>query len=157
MSISKGAVIKLILKYIGGSPLMQVPTSTIGGSPIAAQVGGLVGAAAGAAAAVSAAASAAGAAGLSAGMALLSKNPLAEVIESASGKIDELTTNGFAALDTKLSDIASNPALETQYNKLKLALGGPDGLSGASAQIKKFKEHTDRLSGLLPSSDSTGE
>lgn len=39
MSISKGAVIKLILKYIGGNPLMQIPTTTVGGQPVAIQAG----------------------------------------------------------------------------------------------------------------------
>ena len=152
--ISKGAVIKLILKYIGGSPLMQVPTTTIGGFPVAAQLGGLVGAAAGAAAAVSSAASSAGS--LSAGMALLSKNPLQGVIDTAGSRITDLTSGGFAGLDSAVPSVASNPALAEQYDKLKQALGGADGISGANAQVKKFKEHTDRLSGLLPSSDSEG-
>lgn len=43
MAISKSAVIKLILQYIGGKMLMQVPTTTIGGMPVAAQSGSLSG------------------------------------------------------------------------------------------------------------------
>lgn len=39
MAISKGAVIKLILKYIGGNPLMQIPTTTVSGQPVAIQAG----------------------------------------------------------------------------------------------------------------------
>ena len=152
--LSKSAVIKLILKYIGGSPLMQVPTTTIGGFPVAAQAGGLAGSLAGAASAVSSAVSAAQDA--TAGLSLLSNNPLEGVISTASAKLDSLTSAGFAGLAAAVPGVSGDPALSAQYDKLKLALGGADGLSGAMAQIKKFKEHTDRLSGLIPSSDSSG-
>jgi hypothetical protein len=154
MSITKGAVIKIVLKYIGGSPLAQIPTTTVGGAPVAAQLSGLVGAAAGVAAAVSSAATVAGS--MAGGLSVLSQNPLASTISAAKSQVSGLTAGGFAGLATKLPNVAANPALSDSYDKLKVALGGTDGLSGAVAQVNKFEEHTNRLSGLLPSSDSTG-
>lgn len=152
--ISKAAVIKLILQYIGGSPLMQVPTTTIGGFPVAAKLGGLAGGLAGAASAVSSAIK--GAKNATAGLSLLSNNPLSGTISQVSGKLEGLTAGGFSGLASAIPTVAGDSNLTAQYDKLKLAIGGADGLSGATAQVKKFKEHTDRLSGLIPSSDSTG-
>ena len=154
MAITKSTVIKLILKYIGGAPLMQVPTSTIGGAPIAARAGALVGAAAGVASQVSSLASQAGA--LQAGLSAISQNPLNNLIGPITDKLENLTAGGFSGLASSIPSVAGNPALATQYDKFKSAIGGADGLGGAAAQIKKFREHTDRLSGLIPSSDSTG-
>lgn len=152
--ISKSACIKLILKYIGGSPLMQVPTTTIGGSPVAARVGAAIGGAAGIAGSVAGVAAQAGS--LQAGLAAIAKNPLGNVIEGTKSQLDGLVAGGFAGLDAALPTISGNPALSASYDKLKLALGGADGLSGATAQINRFQEHTNRLSGLVPSSDSEG-
>lgn len=152
--ISKSAAIKLILKYIGGSPLMQVPTTTIGGSPVAARIGAAIGGAAGFAGSVAGVAASAGS--LTAGLQQIAQNPLANIINTAKTRIDTLVAGGFAGLDATLPNIAGNPALSSSYDKLKISLGGADGLSGAFAQINRFSEHTDRLSGLVPSTDSDG-
>lgn len=149
--LSKSAVKKLILKMIGGSPLQQVPTTTIAGSPVAAQTGAMVGAAAGAAAAVAAAAKSAG--NMASGLSVLSKNPLASTITATKSQLASLTTGGFSGLDSAIPTVSGNPALSDSYAKLKHAIGGADGISGATAQVNKFGEHTDRLSGLLPSSE----
>lgn len=145
MAISKSAVIKLILKYIGGSPLMQVPTTTIGGFPVAAQLGGLVAGMAGAASAVA-----------SGGLAAVSQNPLAGTIAGVKDRVGSLTSGNFAGLDSALGGLDITGTLAAPYAELKNVLGGADGLSGAVAQINKFEDHTDRLSGLKLSSDSTG-
>lgn len=153
--MKKGAVIKLILKMIGGSPLMQVPTTTVGGFPVAAQIGAIAGAAAGAAAAVSAAMSAAGS--IKDGMAVISKNPLGTVLDTTGARISSLTSGAtpFAGLDASIpAGVLASVGSTEAYGNLKGALGGADGISGAQAQVTKFKEHTDRLSGLLPSSDT---
>jgi len=143
MSITKSAVIKIVLKYIGGSPLMQVPTTTIGGFPVAAQLGGLVAGFAGAASAVAAG-----------GLSAIAQNPIATQLASVKDKVGGLASGNFAGLNAALPSISTDPNLTAQYDKLKLAIGGSDGLSGAVAQVNKFQDHTDRLSGLKLSSDS---
>jgi hypothetical protein len=157
MALKMSAVVKKILSMIGGSPLMQVPTSTIAGSPIAAQAGGAIGAAAGVMGMAKSAMSAAGGS-IDAGLAAISSNPLAGTISSVSDRVDSLTSGNFANIGSVLpASVTSNANVASEFAAFKAAVGGVDGNGGAAAGIRKFKDHTDRLSGLKQSSDSTGE
>jgi hypothetical protein len=243
--LSKSAVIKLILQYIGGKMLMQVPTTTIGGMPVAAQsgslsgfagsvsglsdlsgltsslsdisaitgeLGGLVGDVqalqsltddlAGTLSSVSgfeslvsnlggetsslnsltsltnnlnslqgyvrqskgsqkasdlsgiARSVATDSGGLQSGLSQISVNPLSNFLTQTKGSLSTLTASNYSGLDSTLPDVASDPALSTEYAELKTALGGSDGLSGAISQIDAYQLHTDRLSGVTLSSES---
>lgn len=262
--LSKGAVIQLILQYIGGNPLQQVPTTTVGGQPVAikAGLGGLgslankaISLAGQASAIASQASSLAGLAGnfslasklseltgqlsaasvigstiesvtqinsqigelntltqqlgslsslatqvdaisqfesissgvtslnqqlsqvnaenekrsaltslattvatstggLQQGLALVNRNPLETKIDSSKNNLIQYTSNSYSGLSVALPEISSNAQLANAYSKLKLALGGPDGKTGALAQLDAYKLHTDRLSGVTVSSDS---
>ena len=241
--LSKSAVIKLILQYIGGKMLMQVPTTTIGGMPVAAQsgslsgfagsvsglnslsgltsslsdisaitgeLGGLVGdlnslqsltdnlaenlsgvsgfeslvnGLAGENSSISSLTSltnnlntleryvgtstqnytdlssiarsvATDSGGLQSGLSQISVNPLSNFLTQTKGSLSTLTASNYSGLDSTLPDVASDPALSTEYAELKTALGGSDGLSGAISQIDAYQLHTDRLSGVTLSSES---
>lgn len=262
--LSKGAVIQLILQYIGGSPLQQVPTTTVGGQPVAikAGLGGLGSMAskaitlAGQAASIASQASAmAGMAGnlslasklsdltgqlttvtalgstaesvaqinsnigelndltqqlgsiatlstqvgaltqfndistgmgnlgaqlnqinlenekrtsltsvanqvaladggLQQGLSYVNQNPLNTKIDNSKTNLIQYTSNSYSGLSAALPKISSNVQLANAYTRLKLALGGPDGKTGAVSQLDAYKLHTDRLSGVTVSSDS---
>jgi hypothetical protein len=241
--LSKSAVIKLILQYIGGKMLMQVPTTTIGGMPVAAQsgslsgfagsvsglnslsgltsslsdisaitgeLGGLVGdlnslqsltdnlaenlsgvsgfeslvnGLAGESSSLNSLTSltnnlnalqgyvgtstqnytdlssiarsvATDSGGLQSGLSQISVNPLSNFLTQTKGSLSTLTASNYSGLDSTLPDVASDPALSTEYAELKTSLGGSDGLSGAISQIDAYQLHTDRLSGVTLSSES---
>jgi hypothetical protein len=99
--------------------------------------------------------------GLQAGLVEFSTNPVAPVISN----IRTLVLN-YSNLNTALSLINSSPSLSSEYTTLRESLGGGDGLSASVSQLDNFKEHTDRISGLVldkssslaePNSDSTQE
>ncbi len=151
MSISKSTVINIVLSYIGGFKLDQPESSTIfGTSPIACRAGGLS-----AGLSEIAQSMATGAIGFEEGLGLVSQNPLSDVITETRSTLSDYTTGSFSGLDSALPGVSGDVALATQYSNLKLALGGADGLSGAVAQLDKFEQHTDRLSGVKLSSDSS--
>jgi len=84
----------------------------------------------------------------------ISVNPIAELLESTSVLLHSLVDTNFSGIDSQFPTIASDIDLQVEYAALKDALGGGDGLSGAVAQLDSFRDHTDRLSGLVLSSDS---
>jgi hypothetical protein len=97
---------------------------------------------------------AANANGLQAGLTTFSYNPLGSLIDNTRALLLYYTYGNYANLNVALSGIYSDNALATQYKTLREAIGGPDGLSGAVTQLDIFKDHTDRLSGLVLDSDS---
>ena len=97
---------------------------------------------------------AANANGLQAGLTTFSHNPIASVLDDTRELLLYYTENNYANLNTALSTISSDSALDIEYNALKEAIAGGDGLSGAVAQMDIFKDHTDRLSGLILDEDS---
>lgn len=147
MALSLSTVKQLILMYIGGSMLMPIPTTTIAGSPSVGQIslGTLV----------SLAETATEIAGTVNSLSAIAENPVGGAIDSVKGTINELTKENFIGLDTKLSGVAGNPNLSASYNKFKKALGGGDGVSGVTSELEKMKQHTDRLSGVQLSKDSS--
>lgn len=161
MAITKSAVVKLILSYIGGSPLLQIPTVKVGGSPVAIKAGGLPSGLAGIAS--SAANLAKGIKGarsaLQAGLSSLSVNPFTEQISNITSKVEDLVLNNFAGLDTEFNLIAANPDVSVQeaYTELKRSLGGRDGTGGVYSQLYKFAAHTDLLSGVTAPETSEGD
>lgn len=109
---------------------------------------------------------AANANGLQAGLTTFSHNPLANIIEDTRELLIYYTAGNYANLNTELSSISTDPNLTSQYKILREAIGGADGLSGCVSQLDNFKDHTDRLSGLVldesspnaePTDDSTTE
>ncbi len=262
--LSKGAVIQLILQYIGGNPLQQVPTTTVGGQPVAIKAGlgglgslaskgiALAGQAASIASQASALAGMSGnlalaskfsevtgqlttisalgstaqavtqlstsigdlntltqqlgavasladqvdgmtqykqlsnglssldsqlaqineennkrsaltsladqvataGGGLQEGLSYVNKNPLESKITNSRDNLTTYTSNSFNKLSLSLPAISSNVQLANAYSRLKLAIGGPDGKTGAVSQLDAYKLHTDRLSGVTVSSDS---
>lgn len=147
MALSLSAVKQLILMFIGGSMLIPIPTTTIAGSPSVGQItlGTLV----------SLAETASQIAGTVNSLSAIAENPVGGAIDSVKGTITELTKENFLGLDNKLSGVAANPNLSTSYNKFKKALGGGDGVSGITSELEKMKQHTDRLSGMQLSKDSS--
>jgi hypothetical protein len=97
---------------------------------------------------------AANSAGLQAGLKTLSKNPLETIIQDARNLFVYYTANNYASLNVTLDGVYSDPALNVQYKTLREAIGGSDGLSGCVAQLDMFRDHTDRLSGLVLSVNS---
>lgn len=146
MALSVSAVKGIVLGMIGGSPLMAIPTTRILGSVTTAQLNP--------AALASLASLAKSVAGDIATLQRIVKNPVGFVTDRVLDKVGELTRNNFQELDTKLSNISSDSEVSASYSKLKKALGGGDGVSGLNAQLTKFKDHTDRLSGVKLSADS---
>lgn len=146
--ITRSIVKKICLSLIGGSPLTPVPTTKILGAPAMTQVG-----ASKLSSFVSAATEIASAVGT---LSSIVQNPVGSILSEMDTNIGNLTKDNFASLDTTLSSIASSvdPGVQTAYGNLKKALGGGDGVSGIYSQIKKFKEHTDRISGVTVSADS---
>jgi hypothetical protein len=92
--------------------------------------------------------------GLQAGLVEISVNPLAGVIANVRANLVYYTTNNYQNLDLALPVIAADGSLTVAYSSLKNSLGGSDGLSGAVAYLDRYQDHTDRLSGLVLSSDS---
>ena len=92
--------------------------------------------------------------GLEPGLVSISHNPLAPLIENTRELVLSYTANNFAGLNTALAIVDTDPALNVEYQTLREALGGGDGLSGSVSQLDNFKDHTDRLSGLKLESDS---
>jgi len=84
-------------------------------------------------------------AGLQAGMATFFSNPLADTITATKNLLLQYTDNNFQGLNTAVGGSATG----TSYGMYQDALGGGDGLGGAVAQLDAFKDHTDRLSGLV--------
>lgn len=100
---------------------------------------------------------AANANGLQAGLTTFSHNPLASLIDSTKATLLYYTENNYANLNVALSGISSDVALAAEYKILRESVGGPDGLSGCVTQMDFFKEHTDRLSGLILDVDSPND
>lgn len=131
---------------IGGAPLMPIPTTRILGSVSTAQIGlGTIAGLAGAAKTI---------AGTVGSLAAVVQNPVASVLDAAHANINSLTADNFSSLDTSLDHVATNPALADSYSKLKNAMGGGDGTSGLASELSKFKDHTDRISGVTLGSDN---
>lgn len=161
MAITKSAVVKLILSYIGGSPILQIPTVKVGGSPVAIKAGGLPSGLAGIASA--AANLAKGIKGsrsaLQAGLSSLSVNPFTQQLSNISSKVEDLVLDNFAGLDATFGLIAANPDSQVQesYAELKKALGGRDGTGGVYSQLHKFQQHTDLVAGVTAPETSEGD
>lgn len=100
---------------------------------------------------------AANANGLQAGLTVFSHNPLADVIEDTKELLLYYTRDNYANLNVELAAVSTDPTLNVEYKALREAIGGPDGLSGCVAQMDFFKEHTDRLSGLVLDVDSPND
>lgn len=100
---------------------------------------------------------AANANGLQDGLATFSHNPLAGLIEDTRDLLIYYTENNYANLNVELSAISSDPTLNVEYRALQDAIGGVDGLSGCVIQLDIFKEHTDRLSGLVLDTNSPND
>lgn len=99
--------------------------------------------------------------GLQAGLTTLFTNPLANIIEETKNYILTFNADNYAGLNAALG-LSSG----TQYAIFRDVMGGGDGYGGIYAQLEKFKDHTDRLSGLVvdensenaePSRDNTVE
>lgn len=146
MALSVSAVKSIILSMIGGSTLMPVPTTTIAGSTAVSQMslGTLA----------SLASSAADVAGSVGTLSSLVENPVGGVAADLGSTVGDLTGNNFQSLDSTLSTVAGNAALADSYSKLKNALGGGDGTAGLNSTLTKFKDHTDKITGVALSSDS---
>lgn len=97
---------------------------------------------------------AANANGLQAGLTTFSHNPLESVIEDMRELLIYYTEGNYANLNVALSSISSNASLNVEYRNLRYAIGGVDGLSGCVAQLDAFRDHTDRLCGLVLDEDS---
>ncbi len=100
--------------------------------------------------------------GLQEGLAQFFSNPLDEAITRTRNLLLQYTDNNFQGLNAAVGGSATGIA----YGIYQDALGGGDGLGGAVSQLDAFKDHTDRLSGLVleassenaePSSDNTVE
>jgi hypothetical protein len=100
--------------------------------------------------------------GLEDGLATFTHNPLADLIDGTLTTIRYHTENNFANLNTALSGVSADGALAAEYKTFRMALGGIDGNAGCVSQLELFKDHTDRLSGLIldgesPSASNTNE
>lgn len=87
--------------------------------------------------------------GLQSGLTTFSHNPLADLIDNTKQLLLYYTANNYTNLNSALSGVATDPTLATEYKKLQNAIGGNDGLSGCISQLDNFKDHTDRLAGLV--------
>jgi len=97
---------------------------------------------------------AANANGLQDGLTTFSHNPLADLIDNTRGLLLYYSAANYANLNSALTGVSSNPSLAAEYKELQNSIGGNDGLSGSVAQLDNFKDHTDRLSGLVLDRDS---
>lgn len=93
--------------------------------------------------------------GLQAGLVVFSKNPLANLIANTRELLLYYTAGNYANLNTTLSAVSTDINLTAEYKALREAIGGGDGLSGCVSQLDNFKDHTDRLSGLVLDSGSS--
>lgn len=100
---------------------------------------------------------AANANGLQAGLRTFSHNPLATIIDTTKDLLLYYTEGNYANLNVALDGVSSDVALAAEYKLLREAVGGSDGLSGCVTQMDFFKEHTDRLSGLILDIDSPND
>jgi len=105
---------------------------------------------------------AANANGLQAGLTVFSYNPLATIIDDTQQLLLYYTESNYANLNVALSTISADPLLAVEYRALKEAIAGGDGLSGGVAQMSIFRDHTDRLAGLVlaedsPNAEATGD
>jgi hypothetical protein len=146
MSLGVSAVKSIVLSMIGGSTLMPIPTTTIAGSTAVSQMS--LGTLASLASAALEVASSVGT------MSSLVENPVGGIASDLGSTVGDLTGNNFSNLDSTLSTVASNGALTDSYNNLKNALGGGDGTAGLNSTLTKFKDHTDKISGVAVSTDS---
>jgi hypothetical protein len=92
--------------------------------------------------------------GLEDGLATYTHNPLAALIDGSVTTIYYYTQNNFANLNTALSGVSADGALTNEYKTFRTAVGGIDGNDGCVTQLELFKDHTNRLSGLLLDSTS---
>lgn len=74
---------------------------------------------------------------------------LTSVLSNTISTISYYSSTNYAQLDSALAVIAADVNLTTQYQELKNAIAGSDGLSGTLAYSKAFEEHIHRLSGCL--------
>jgi len=95
--------------------------------------------------------------GLQDGLATFSHNPLATLITTTKDLFLYYTQGNYANLNIALTGISSDVALAAEYKSLRESIGGPDGLAGCVAQMDFFREHTDRLSGLILDVDSPND
>ena len=105
---------------------------------------------------------AANANGLQAGLSAFSHNPLATIIDDTRSLLLYYTADNYANLNSALVIISADPLLNVEYKALREAIAGGDGLSGSVAQLDIFKDHTDRLAGLVlaedsPNAEATGD
>lgn len=178
MSISKGAVIKLILKYIGGNPLMQIPTTTVSGQPVAIQAGlggivssatqqaaGLVSQAAGLSAQLNSLSSSIGAVDLVSQFSsitntltsgqLSSLTDVTSQVSSLSGLTSQLTNFASAAIDSgSLSPegiLAANEilGLTGQISSISTELNGLSSTSGSVSGLTQLAQDIGNYSGGL--------
>lgn len=119
-------------KTNGGTFLKQVPTVTIGGSPVAARIGGLGGGLSSLSGALSAVTSAVQAAG---SIASLVQNPMS-LVQGAVGDAISSVTSQASAISGQLS---FNPSLGSSLTS---------AISGISSTLNDFQAHTANLSGL---------
>jgi hypothetical protein len=97
---------------------------------------------------------AANANGLQAGLTVFSHNPLATIVVDTQDLLLYYTDNNYANLNVALAVVYANSSLTAEYKTLRESVGGPDGLSGGVSQLSVFKDHTDRIAGLVLASDS---
>lgn len=79
---------------------------------------------------------------------ILFKNPIRDVILQSKSNLLYYSENNFANLNAAMPNVSANVAFTTEYNNLKSAIGGSDGLSGTVSYFDALLEHTDRISGL---------
>ncbi len=87
--------------------------------------------------------------GLQAGLTAMFTNPLAAVIEETKNYVLALNGENYAGLNA-----ATGLSSGTNYAIFRDAMGGGDGFGGIYAQLEKFRDHTDRLSGLVVDENS---
>lgn len=79
---------------------------------------------------------------------ILFKNPIRDIILQAKSSLLYYSENNFANLNAAMPNVSANVQFTTEYNNLKSAIGGSDGLSGTVSYFDALLEHTDRISGL---------
>jgi hypothetical protein len=92
--------------------------------------------------------------GLQSGLTSFSYNPLAGVIQSTKSLLLYYTESNYANLNVALAVLYSDPLLADEFKEFENSIGGNDGLSSCVSQLDNFKDHTDRLSGLVLDSNS---
>ena len=148
MAITKSIVKKICLSLIGGSPLIPIPTTKILGGVTVTQLTpksleSLASAATQVASAVGTLSS-------------IVNNPVGEIVDKVQSTVGDLVKDNFSGLDSTLSIFSSASDTErvNAFLEFKKALGGGDGIGGCYSELVKFKDHTDRISGVKVASDS---